>query len=495
MSGPSTLGTLLSQRLDAVMGQTLAKHAVLLDTRPGAAAQPVDRSQPPTPVNRRPPDSPLPGQGRASGSRTDATDTGGRIGREGAQSANRQSAEGNNVSARATLSAAARLILTLLADRPQSGPGQVSGRQPLWRPSPEMPGTRPSGGRTPLDTNPGTSQRPAAAGRPAAGPATAGAGATNAGNGSAPARGADGTAASQNARPIAGNNPQTGTPAPAAGANTGPAAQAAAQTAAPAPQAAPGAPTAAAPAPAPGSPATTAAAQTQATNAPANNGMPSAQVFVRALSQALQSSGLFYESHLSKVAFGKMPIDELMREPQARFAAARGGARLAQQAAGTSPGAQGAITHASTQSGMPPEAAALVRQQLETLAHSAIHWSGDAWADAPMEWEVADETHDVDPHARHWATRLSISLPNLGLVEARIQLSGMQLVMHLDAPDSAELLHAEGEVLRERYTAGGFTLSSFQVGDEPVAAPGTTHADAARPAPSDPIPPSATGDA
>src|SRR3546814_18965694 len=48
-----------------------------------------------------------------------------------------------------------------------------------------------------------------------------------------------------------------------------------------------------------------------------------AAVLAKALAQALQGSGLFYESHLADLAFGKRPAQALRAEPQAQVAQAR----------------------------------------------------------------------------------------------------------------------------------------------------------------------------
>lgn len=87
-----------------------------------------------------------------------------------------------------------------------------------------------------------------------------------------------------------------------------------------------------------------------------------------------------------------------------------------------------------------------------------------------MEWEVGrrDAWTELDgtEHPDHWATRLKVELPTLGEVEARLTLAGNQLVMHLVAPESANLLQHEVETLRGRFSALGLHLSQVSVASQ-----------------------------
>ncbi|PAX94120.1 flagellar hook-length control protein FliK [Bordetella pertussis] len=78
-----------------------------------------------------------------------------------------------------------------------------------------------------------------------------------------------------------------------------------------------------------------------------------------------------------------------------------------------------------------------------------LAWQGQAWPDAPMEWEVAREHGDeaAGQPGTHWATRLKLNLPRLGTVEARLNLAANQLVLHVVAPDSAAEIGAAADAL------------------------------------------------
>ena len=211
---------------------------------------------------------------------------------------------------------------------------------------------------------------------------------------------------------------------------------------------------------------------------------------------------MFYESHLANLAFGKQSLAQLMLEPQAQAGRApsnaqapapaptaageQAGARAAENAtpnaaavrAGDAGAGQpgGAAAQASTHhasallaSGMDPQTHLLVRQQLEVLANQTFAWRGEAWPDAPMEWEIGRrpaQDGDASPQTEHWATRINIHLPALGQVRAQLTLAGQQLVMHLVAPDSADLLGKHTEALRGRYSAQGLQLSQLSIASE-----------------------------
>jgi flagellar hook-length control protein FliK len=120
--------------------------------------------------------------------------------------------------------------------------------------------------------------------------------------------------------------------------------------------------------------------------------------------------------------------------------------------------------------GLDPQTHQIVRQQLEVLANQTFAWRGEAWPDAPMEWEInrrepSREDTLLSPETEHWATRINIHLPVLGNVQARLTLAGQQIVMQLIAPESSTLLEEHAEALRERYSAIGMQLSQIAVAD------------------------------
>ncbi len=256
------------------------------------------------------------------------------------------------------------------------------------------------------------------------------------------------------------------------------------------------------------------AAGTQAMLPKAPEGM--VQTLTRSLGQTVGNSGLFYESHLSQMVFGKRSASQLLQEPQAMLgrignaAETAGGAPaaaastagqhgnspsagLASQAAGTfqqgmsaEPGGQSSPAGGNTLQGTPapvpgvhPDAVGVVRQQLEALANSTFNWQGEAWPGAGMQWEISEDAkpHDSGEPAS-WATRLVLQLPALGEVQARISLAGDALVLRLLAPDSAPLLQEFAPVLRQNLQASGLILTDLAVMAQAPQA-GTPNADLA----------------
>ncbi|MBO9357805.1 flagellar hook-length control protein FliK [Bordetella petrii] len=387
--GPSALGTVLVQRLDAVLGTTMAAHANLVSgARPDAVAQPGEVARPGqtdgTGRQPRPPVDPAGARGPAVADAKTADTL--------PQAAQRLVTRSDTTaSAPTTLGQTARTILALLALYPDQAP-PAQGKAPLW-PSPAPRGANPA----------------AASGPPASGPPTSGPAASR----------------SSASSPIA--------PGTAAGL---------------------------------ASP------------------LPTAAALAGALRQALQTSGLFYESHLGDLAFGQRTAEQLRGEPQA--ALARAPADIGQPDSRAAP-ATGAPSHreasassgghtpapataapgapAPAPAGIHADAAPLVRQQLDILANQALVWQGEAWPDAPMEWEVRRDAPEGRADApAHWATRLTLDLPRLGLVEARLSLAGDQLVMQLTAPRSAREINGAAQALRAGLQRAGLALSHLSVG-------------------------------
>lgn len=415
----SALGSLLATRLDAVLGTTLAQHPVLLD---GARGHPV--TQPATFLHGQ--DTTI---RRGTGERGEAAV---RAGGAGTSQVGQGATPGANItgqnqaSARTILSEPARTILALLLSG-MDGKTAVQGRHPLVS----------------LSGSP-SAAAPAAHGAPA--PGGPGAASAALGQGVQP-----GTTA-PHAAPPAGQMPFP----PAAGGHGQSAGS-----------------------PFPATAGQTTAARALLPQAPAN--------LVPALASALQrvlgQSGMFYESHLAQMAFGQRSPTEVAREPQARLdpsapqivrATAEGGAPAsgsapASTAPSQTPGA--AIQPAANPlPGMAPNAAPLVRQQLEVLANQAFTWQGEAWSGAPLQWEVQRRApEDPGPETlATWATRLVLQLPRLGTVEARLTLAGERLVLRLGAPDSAPLLRQHLDVLREHLDRQGLRLTDTTVSHQPV---------------------------
>jgi len=455
--GPSALSSVLVQRLDAVLGTQLAQQGVAGSPVRADAVQPTGA---PAGV----------GDDRGSGVQQGAARPGDRAAiREAAERAEAATAArarfvstDTTRSAPTSLGQTARTILTLLAQYPETAPA-VAGRTPLWLPEggdASRPGTAPAHPRPSGDPQRAVNAvgqrgdeasdaatRQGAAGRVVSA-ATAATAATAAAGAAAPQQA--GATASRAGMPAVG----TAVPAGAAPAALPPLAGAGPQPA----------------------------------------------QLAQALHHALQVSGLFYESHLNALAHGRRSRAQVAREPQSaldpqaaprlnpvgeqrsiladnvRYSLPTAAAPALPQADGL-PASGTAPTWSSAQPaqqpapppGIHPEATLLVRQQLEVLANQTLAWQGTAWPDAPMWWEIRrDDAHDPaaaqqTDASSSWSTRVVLSLPRLGPVEARLSLAGDQLVMHLVAPESQAALAGAGAALRARMEAAGLTLSGLSV--------------------------------
>ncbi|MGC1175675.1 flagellar hook-length control protein FliK [Polaromonas sp.] len=144
-------------------------------------------------------------------------------------------------------------------------------------------------------------------------------------------------------------------------------------------------------------------------------------------------------------------------------------------------------TPASAGLGVHPDLVALVRQQLELLAVPVFRWSGEAWAGTPVEWEIREEREETAGEQApqgSWSTRLSLSLPALGVVEVFLRLAGTSLRVDLAAQEDATvaLLRGSSGELPGRLGGFGLELTGMQIGPvtgEPAAQAGREDADGA----------------
>lgn len=264
-------------------------------------------------------------------------------------------------------------------------------------------------------------------------------------------------------------------------------------------------------APGPASPALAAAAA-------AATKTPSAAALAPLLRQALGQSGLFYESHQLRWLSGRMDTTMLMREPQNQFAQPRASALPsgssgqaeagsgAPRAAGSpasapAAGSQSAIarmgstlaaitgineaTEADGRSArlsealrdaarvplptIPEKLTPLVHQQLDSMATQHYLLVGQAWPGQRFEWEIDDPAHEGrsegDEAPDEWNTMLRLTMPRLGSVEARIQLTPAGVAMRLAAQDaaSASALESARAQLESALAASGVNLTGFIV--------------------------------
>lgn len=140
-----------------------------------------------------------------------------------------------------------------------------------------------------------------------------------------------------------------------------------------------------------------------------------------------------------------------------------------------------------------PATVAIVRQQLDLLATGQFRWTGEAWPGAKLDWTIEQDGDEWERSGggaaseddQPWRTRLTLSLPTLGTVDAELTLVGTKLFARVQAnPGGAARLAQEGESFRQRLVAAGIELNGLSIreigGGAPAGAAGTGGAAAAQ---------------
>ncbi|MBN8456139.1 flagellar hook-length control protein FliK, partial [Accumulibacter sp.] len=119
-----------------------------------------------------------------------------------------------------------------------------------------------------------------------------------------------------------------------------------------------------------------------------------------------------------------------------------------------------------------PQAQAIVQQQLEAFATQVYSWQGQVWPGQDIRWEIESPPErtaaaGADDDAR-WQTRLLLTLPLLGEVEARLSLVRAQLSVAVTAakPEAMALLRNGSAVLRQQLEQAGVVLSAVSFAEQ-----------------------------
>lgn len=186
-------------------------------------------------------------------------------------------------------------------------------------------------------------------------------------------------------------------------------------------------------------PAAAVTASTPALAAPT----PDAAAIAPALKQALGKSGLFYEAHVAEWARGQRDIADLAAEPQ----------MASRPAAPTE-----------------PQAAELINLQLAAHETGQLAWQGQLWPGQPMQWEIRRDAPQREPGHEAaeppvWKSRLRLSFPGLGDLQATLVLAGGQVAVRVEPEQEqvAGVLRAQGRALSDALAASGIPLAAFAV--------------------------------
>ncbi len=224
------------------------------------------------------------------------------------------------------------------------------------------------------------------------------------------------------------------------------------------------------------------------------------------LREALTHSGLFYESHQARWVAGQLPAAALQLEPQGKFSSAP--ATPGSPPGATHSSADGAVplptltpqpsasprtevggplppptetgpqptslareaTAAGTIPSLPASLVPLVQQQLDALATQVFHWQGQVWPGQNLEWAIDDSpssrTPSEDAASPSWTTRLKLTLPRLGSVEATLRLLGgdqVQLAIATADPATAASLQGGRAALAHQFADAGLNLDRLDL--------------------------------
>lgn len=172
------------------------------------------------------------------------------------------------------------------------------------------------------------------------------------------------------------------------------------------------------------------------------------QVLARDLKHALDSSGLFYESHLKDATLGSRPWHQLLQEPQ------------------------------NKPQFVPPE---MVAQQLQVLEQQRVIWHGEVWPGQTMQWEITERESSAqsaeDPVLNTMQSDLKLNLPHLGEVKVRIVIVNGRFSVRMQPAESGTLktMQAARSQLATSLQSAGLMLESLQIASDTLGQEEQTH--------------------
>lgn len=144
-------------------------------------------------------------------------------------------------------------------------------------------------------------------------------------------------------------------------------------------------------------------------------------------------------------------------------------AKVASTAANTATTAQ---SNQASPSGnpIPRDLVPIVQQQLDALATQNYAWQGQIWPGQQMQWEIGENPDDgrsADNEAiARWQTRLKLSLPMLGGINAVLRLNPageVNITVTADSANGETRLRESGVLLSRQMEAAGLNLTQLRV--------------------------------
>lgn len=188
-------------------------------------------------------------------------------------------------------------------------------------------------------------------------------------------------------------------------------------------------------------------------------------IIAQALQRALETSGLFYESHLADWVGGQRSLDAIRTEPQALLHSRASAPESAVDAMADTGSANTSALHS------------IVNAQLDVIDSGQLRWQGELWPGMPAEiWlqrdrsesdttdaQQGDDQEADESSGRRWQARLVTTLPVLGRISTQFTLQGERLELMLSSSDAATAgaLKAAAPQLAGSLQATGLTLQAF----------------------------------
>ncbi|WP_306605886.1 flagellar hook-length control protein FliK [Azonexus sp.] len=129
----------------------------------------------------------------------------------------------------------------------------------------------------------------------------------------------------------------------------------------------------------------------------------------------------------------------------------------------------------TTATSIPPDLAPLVQQQLDGLANQNFAWQGQIWPGQKMWWEIGENPEDrnrvgEDATAK-WHTRLKLTLPLLGGIDARIHLQSdgeLGIRIFSNSNEGETLMREKIPTLHKQLEAAGLSVRQILIDHEPA---------------------------
>jgi hypothetical protein len=116
---------------------------------------------------------------------------------------------------------------------------------------------------------------------------------------------------------------------------------------------------------------------------------------------------------------------------------------------------------------IPRELTTIVQQQLDGLANQNFAWQGQVWPGQQMQWEIGENpanSRGQNADMAQWQTRLKLTLPILGGIDAVVQLrpnGEAAISINTDSEVSEAQLKERAGQLRSQFESAGLSLGKL----------------------------------